>query len=52
VALVPRVVVADELARRTLVERAPVPGLREVFYAVTATRHFAHPQLKTLLRPA
>jgi LysR family transcriptional activator of nhaA len=51
VALVPRVVVADELARRTLVERAPVPGLREVFYAVTATRHFAHPQLKTLLRP-
>jgi LysR family transcriptional activator of nhaA len=51
VALVPRVVVADELARRTLVERAPVPGLREVFYAVTATRHFAHPQLKALLRP-
>ena len=51
VALVPPVVVADELARRTLVERAPVPGLREVFYAVTATRHFAHPQLKGLLRP-
>jgi LysR family transcriptional activator of nhaA len=52
VALVPPVVVADELARRVLVERAQVPGLREVFYAVTATRRFAHPQLKALLRPA
>jgi LysR family transcriptional activator of nhaA len=49
VALVPPVVVADELARRVLVERAQVPGLREVFYAVTATRHFSHPLLKQLL---
>lgn len=49
VALVPPVVVADELARRVLVERAQVPGLREVFYAVTATRHFSHPLLKPLL---
>ena len=52
VALVPPVVVADELARRVLVERARVPGLREVFYAVTATRHFSHPLLKPLLAAA
>ncbi|MEZ5458558.1 MAG: LysR substrate-binding domain-containing protein [Steroidobacteraceae bacterium] len=52
VALVPPVVVADELARRVLVERARIPGLREVFYAVTATRHFSHPLLKVLLAAA
>jgi LysR family transcriptional activator of nhaA len=51
VALVPPVVVRDELERGTLVERARVPGLRETFYAVTATRRFANPLIKALLQP-
>jgi hypothetical protein len=29
-----------------------VPGLRETFYAVTATRRFANPLIKALLQPA
>lgn len=51
VALLPPVVVQDELARGTLVERARVPGLRESFYAVTASRRFANPLLRGLLAP-
>jgi LysR family transcriptional activator of nhaA len=51
VALVPPVVVRDELERGTLVERARVPGLRETFYAVTASRRFANPLVKSLLQP-
>jgi len=49
VALVPPVVVTDELARKTLVEWARVPGLRETFFAVTASRRFANPLLKLLI---
>lgn len=49
-ALVPPVVVRDELARGTLVERAQVPGLHETFYAVTAARRFPNPLLKALLK--
>jgi len=52
VALVPRVVVKDELARGTLVEYARIAGLSEVFFAVTATRRFVNPLLKELFRTA
>ena len=52
VALVPPVVVQDELARGILVERARVPGLRESFFAVTTSRRFNHPLLRPLLQPA
>jgi LysR family transcriptional activator of nhaA len=51
VALVPPVVVQDELARGILVERARVPGLRESFFAVTTSRRFNHPLLRQLLQP-
>ncbi len=49
VALVPPVVVKDELERKVLVEWARVPGLKEAFYAVTASRRFANPLLKLLI---
>jgi LysR family transcriptional activator of nhaA len=48
-ALLPSVVVRDELRSRTLAEYAPVPGLFESFYAVTAARQFPHPTVKALL---
>jgi LysR family transcriptional regulator, transcriptional activator of nhaA len=47
--LVPPVVVHDELARGVLVERCSLPTIAERFYAVTATRRFAHPTLRALL---
>jgi LysR family transcriptional regulator, transcriptional activator of nhaA len=49
-ALVPLVVVRDELAAGTLVERCRVPQLFEHFYAITAQRRFPHPLLRDLLR--
>jgi LysR family transcriptional activator of nhaA len=51
-ALVPPVVVKDELERGLLVERARIPGLLERFYAVTTSRRFASPLLRTLLAGA
>lgn len=50
VTLLPPVVVRDELERGVLVELARVPGLLESFYAVTASRRFPSPLLKSLLR--
>ncbi len=50
-ALVPPVVVQDELAARTLVERCSIPQIHERFYAITAARRFPHPLLKLLLQP-
>ena len=49
-ALVPPVVVQDELASGTLVERCQLPQLSERFYAVTGQRRFAHPLLRELLQ--
>ena len=49
--LVPPVVVQDELAARTLVERCSIPQIQERFYAVTAERRFPHPLLQLLLQP-
>jgi LysR family transcriptional activator of nhaA len=48
-ALVPSVVVRDELKSRALHELCVVPGLFESFYAVTVQRHYPHPLLRALL---
>lgn len=48
-ALVPSVVVRDELRDGTLHEHCVVPGLFETFYAITAERKFQHPLLETVL---
>lgn len=48
-ALVPTVVVRDELKSRALRELCVVPGLFESFYAVTVQRHYPHPMLRALL---
>lgn len=49
IALVPSVVVRDELKSGVLVEHAVVPDLFENFYAITVPRHFAPPLLRELL---
>jgi LysR family transcriptional activator of nhaA len=49
IALVPSVVVRDELRRGDLVEHAVVPDLFENFYAITVPRRFAPPLLRELL---
>jgi LysR family transcriptional activator of nhaA len=51
-ALVPAVVVRDELASGTLVERCAIPQLTENFYAITMRRRFAHPVLREMLTGA
>ncbi|MFN0062620.1 MAG: LysR family transcriptional regulator [Myxococcaceae bacterium] len=48
-ALVPTVVVRDELRDGSLYENCVVPGLFETFYAITAERMFQHPLLKNAL---
>ena len=48
-ALVPSVVVRDELRSGMLQEHCVVAGLFETFYAITADRRFQHPLLKTIL---
>lgn len=50
VALLPSVVVQDELRSGRLAEYCVVPDLHENFYAITVQRHFEPPLLKTLLR--
>lgn len=50
VALVPSVVVQDELRSGRLVEYVVVPGLQEHFYAITVPRRFEQPLLRELLR--
>ena len=49
VALVPRIVVRDELASRALVERCRVDALNEDFYAIVGNRRFPNPLLAGLL---
>jgi len=48
-ALVPSVVVRDELREGALHEHCVVPALFETFYAITAERSFQHPLLATML---
>ena len=50
VALLPTVVVQDELRTGRLVEYAVVPELAETFHAITVRRHFEPPLLTELLR--
>ncbi|MBZ2169058.1 LysR substrate-binding domain-containing protein [Marinobacter sp. F4216] len=49
VAVVPEVVVQDELKNGTLQKYAVLEGVMENFYAITTKRHFDIPVLKTLL---
>ncbi len=51
-AILPPIVVGDELAAGTLVEAAALPGLTETFYAVTVERRFPSELLQGLLRAA
>lgn len=48
-ALVPPVVVNDELKSGILIERCTLPQLHENFYAITMRRRFAHPALRSML---
>ena len=48
-ALVPSVVVRDELREGALDELCVVPGLFETFYAITADRTFPHPLIEPAL---
>ena len=50
VALLPTVVVQDELRNGRLVEYSVVPDLHESFYAISVQRHFTSPLLKSLLK--
>jgi len=49
-AVVPPIVVKDELANKRLVEAAEFPGISETFYAVTLARRFPNPLVRELLR--
>jgi LysR family transcriptional regulator, transcriptional activator of nhaA len=48
-AVLPSVVVRDELREGVLHEHCVVPGLFETFYAITVERAFPHPLVKQLL---
>jgi len=48
-AVVPPIVVRDELASGELKELAPLRGLKETFFAITPTRRFPHPLVKELM---
>lgn len=50
VALVPPVVVQDELTSGTLVERAVLPGITERFHAITTARRFPNALLSAILK--
>ena len=48
-AVLPPIVVRDELASGELVECGELPGLVETFYGVTVERRFPNPLLKSLI---
>lgn len=48
-AVIPPIVVKDELASGTLVNADHLPGIRETFFAVTTQRKYPNPLLKSLL---
>jgi LysR family transcriptional activator of nhaA len=50
-AVLPPIVVRDEIAAGTLVEAHQLPGIAEMFYAVTIARRFPNPLLRPLLHP-
>lgn len=51
-AVLPAIVVRDELATGQLKDLMPVPTLLERFYAITRTRRFPNPVVKTLIETA
>lgn len=50
-AVLPPIVVKDELESGVLIEADRLPGISETFYAVTMERRFPNPFLKPLLAP-
>lgn len=48
-AVLPPIVVKDEIAAGVLVEGEPLPGIVETFYAVTMARRFPNPLVRLLL---
>ena len=48
-AVLPPIVVRDELASGRIVEAAPLPGISETFYAVTLDRKFPNPLVADLI---
>ncbi|MEX6507493.1 LysR family transcriptional regulator [Jiella sp. M17.18] len=48
-AVIPRIVVKDELESGVLVEAERMPGVSETFYAVTIERRFPNPLLRELI---
>jgi LysR family transcriptional activator of nhaA len=51
-ALVPKVVVRDELRAGLLVERYRFPAIKESFYAITPSRTFPNPLVRELIQHA
>lgn len=49
-AVLPPIVVKDELASGVLTEADHLPGIFETFYAITVTRRFPHPLPPSLLK--
>ena len=52
IAVVPPVVVKDELANGVLAEIVQLPDLYETFYAITSKRQFPNPLVMELFRAA
>ena len=50
-AVLPPIVVKDEIETGLLVEAARLPDIVETFYAVTVERRFPNPLLRPLLHP-
>jgi len=50
-AVIPPIVVRDELESAILVEADRLPGITESFFAVTTHRRFPNPVIRSLLRP-
>lgn len=51
-AVLPPIVVKDEIAAGVLVEGDQLPGIAETFYAVTMSRRFPNPLVRRLIEPA
>jgi LysR family transcriptional activator of nhaA len=51
-AVLPPIVVRDELASGELLEAERLPGLAQPFHAVTVPRRFPNPLLREVLRAA
>ena len=50
-AVIPPIVVRDELASGVLVDADHLPGIRETFFAVMTPRKYPNPLLQSVLQP-